>query len=165
MAEHEPSASRPGAWARYPFADGPAPLPWPQAAARLAGARHYWLATVRPDGRPHVTPAWGVWLDRALYVDGQPDTRWARNVARNPACTVLLENGDEVVILEGVIEGPARVTETALAMRIVEAWRAKYGRLLPDPSGRGLFRVRPRSARAWQDASLEDGPRWQFPAP
>ena len=116
-------------------------------------------------GGRNVTPAWGVWLDQVLYVDDHPGARWARNLALNPACAVLLENGDEVVILEGVIEGPERVTETALATRLVEAWRVKYGRLLPDPSGRGIFRVRPRSARAWSDASLADGPRWQFPAP
>ena len=34
-------------------------LPWAYAEQRLVAARNYWLATTRPDGRPHVSPAWG----------------------------------------------------------------------------------------------------------
>jgi hypothetical protein len=26
-----------------------------------------WLATVRPDGRPHVMPVWAIWVDDAFY--------------------------------------------------------------------------------------------------
>lgn len=38
----------------YPFPTGPEEmLPWAPALERLATARNYWLATTRPDGRPH----------------------------------------------------------------------------------------------------------------
>jgi hypothetical protein len=30
---------------------------------RLVAAQRCWLASVRPDGRPHTVPRWGVWLD------------------------------------------------------------------------------------------------------
>jgi hypothetical protein len=30
--------------------------PWPDAVARLEQAGLFWVSTVRPDGRPHVTP-------------------------------------------------------------------------------------------------------------
>ena len=40
---------------------------WSRARAELANVEVYWLSTVRPDGRPHVTPLLGVWLDGALY--------------------------------------------------------------------------------------------------
>ena len=46
----------------------------------------YWLSTVRPDGRPHVTPLLGIWLDGALYFCTGPDERKAKNLARNPRC-------------------------------------------------------------------------------
>jgi hypothetical protein len=128
---------------------------------RLQTARNYWLATTRPDGRPHTTPVWGVWLDDALYFDGLPSTRWARNLASNPAITVHLESAEDVVIVEGVVDDVA--LDAGLGDRIVEAWDTKYGRLLPDPSGSGMFRMRPRSARAWSDSSLTDGTRWRFP--
>ena len=49
-------------------------LPWSHAAALLERAPNYWLATVRPDGRPHVTPVWGAWVHGRLYLDGHPRT-------------------------------------------------------------------------------------------
>lgn len=43
------------------------PTPWAVARGHLEKAEIYWLSTVRPDGRPHVTPVVAVWLDGALY--------------------------------------------------------------------------------------------------
>jgi hypothetical protein len=145
----------------YAFGTNDAPmLPWSHAVERLERARYYWLATVRPDGRPHVTPVWGVWVDGALYIDGPPITTWGRNLKSNPALSVHLESGDDVVILEGEIED--LTTDPELGSRIVEAWNAKYGRLHPDPAGDGILCLRPRTARAWSNESLEDGTRWRF---
>src|SRR5579859_2270073 len=44
-------------------------LPWARTLARLETARYYWLTTTRPDGRPHATPLWGVWVTNALFLD------------------------------------------------------------------------------------------------
>ncbi|HET9518589.1 MAG TPA: pyridoxamine 5'-phosphate oxidase family protein, partial [Actinoplanes sp.] len=70
-------------------------LAWPAVAAKLVSATAYWLATVRPDGTPHVVPRWGVWLDNRFWYDGAPTTRHARNLAGNPACVLHLESGTE----------------------------------------------------------------------
>lgn len=148
----------------YAFGKNDAPLlPWSHAEERLLAARYYWLATTRPDGRPHVTPVWGVWVDGALYIDGPPITTWGRNLKGNPAISVHLESASDVVILEGKIED--LTTDPELGSRIVDAWNAKYGRLHPDPAGDGILRLRPRTARAWSSESLEDGTRWSFVAP
>ena len=40
-------------------------LAWGDVRARLVGATHYWLASVRADGRAHVVPLDGLWLDDA----------------------------------------------------------------------------------------------------
>jgi hypothetical protein len=157
----DPLTSRPQAPPSYAFGKNSAPmLPWSRAVERLEDARYYWLATTRPDGRPHVTPVWGVWVDEALYVDGLPSTRWARNLAANPALSVHLDNGNDVLILEGRIED--LTTDPALGARIVDAWDTKYGRLHPDPASSGILRLRPDTARAWSNESLEDGTRWRF---
>lgn len=157
----EPRASRPRAPAMYAFGKNDAPLlPWSHAVERLEEARSYWLATTRPDGRPHVTPVWGVWIDDALYIDGPPITTWGRNLKANPALSVHLDSGSDVVILEGEVEDV--VTEPELGARIADAWMDKYGRLAPDPAGDGILRLRPRTARAWSSESLEDGTRWSF---
>ena len=76
-------------------------LAWADVEARLVAATSYWVASVRPDGRPHVVPRWGVWLDGRFWYDGAPTTVHARNLAVNPACTLHLESGTEVVIVEG----------------------------------------------------------------
>ena len=135
-------------------------LDWAHAERRLEQAHSYWLATTSPNGRPHVTPLWGVWMDGALYFDGHPQTRWARNIAANPAVCVHLESGDDVVILDGLAEDVT--TDEALGRRIIAAWMAKYGRLAPDPAGSGMCRMRPRVGRGWSHESLKDGARWRF---
>lgn len=158
---HEPTASPLSAPSGYAFPkDAQGLLAWAHAGQLLEQARYYWLATTRPDGRPHVTPLWGVWLDGALYFDGHPHTRWARNLATNPTVCVHLESGDDVVILEGLAEDIT--TDEELGQRIIAAWMAKYGRLHPDPAGSGLFRMRPQVGRGWSHESLKDGARWRF---
>ena len=57
---------------------------WEQARELLARAELYWISTVRPDGRPHVTPLIAVWLDGALYFSTGEEERKARNLAANP---------------------------------------------------------------------------------
>ncbi len=157
----EPRAGPVEAPANYPFPKGvEGLLPWSHAAHRLERAPNYWLVTTRPDGRPHATPVWGVWIDDSLYFDGPPTTRWARNLAEHPEASVHLESAEDVVILEGVVED--LVTDAGAGTRIVEAWTAKYGRLLPKPTTEGVFRLRPRTARAWSSTALGDGTRWRF---
>jgi hypothetical protein len=134
-------------------------LSWNDVEGPLRDALNYWLATTCPDGRPHVTPVWGVWVNGALYFDGIPTARWARNLAANPALAVHLESGAEVVILDGIAEDLE--TDLDLAARIVEAWDAKYGRLHPKPADQGIFCLRPRTARAWRSFP-EDATRWTF---
>ena len=136
-------------------------LAWSQVEERLEKAQNYWLATSNPAQRPHVTPIWGAWVDGALYFDGIPTARWARNLAANPAIAVHLESGDEVVILEGMAED-VEATDAELGTRIVAVWDEKYGRLHPEPATDGIFRLRPQRARAWHNFP-HDATRWQFP--
>lgn len=137
-------------------------LPWSHVVERLSQARYYWLGTVRPDGRPHVTPLWGAWVDGVLYLDGSPRTQWARNLATHPAVTMHLESGNDVVILEGVAEDLPTVSDDDLARRIVADWDHKYGRLHPDPARNGIFRITPHTVRAWSSEDLTDATSWQL---
>jgi len=105
---------------------------------------------------------WACWVDDALYFHGAPHTRWANNLAKNPAVTIHLERGDEAVILEGTVEDLPTLTDHELAARIVTYWNDKYGRMQPDPIREGIFRLRPQSVRAWSTASLADGTKWEL---
>ncbi len=162
----EPQAMPAQAPASYGFPrDAVGLLPWAHAATRLTAARNYWLATTRPNRHPHVTPLWGVWVANALYFDGAPQTRWARNLTANPQATIHLESGDDVVIIEGIVEDIMSVENEELAAAIIAAWDRKYGRLHLDPRANGIWRLRPRTARAWSHATLHDGTRWRFTQP
>jgi nitroimidazol reductase NimA-like FMN-containing flavoprotein (pyridoxamine 5'-phosphate oxidase superfamily) len=134
---------------------------WSYAIERLEQSENYWLATVRPDGRPHVTPVWGVWVDGALYFDGIPTSHWARNLALNPALAVHLESGTQVLILEGAVEDLE--TDPDLGRRVMDAWETKYRGEPPQPATRGIFRLRPRTARGWTQFP-EDATLWTFDA-
>ncbi len=61
----------------------------------MVAARDYWVATVHPDGRPHLTPVWGLWVDGAFYFGSGPQTRKARNLAENPSVAVHTVGEDE----------------------------------------------------------------------
>lgn len=160
----DPSPRRVYAPAPYKFPDSASGfLPWSAAREMLERARFYWLATTGPDHRPYLTPLWGVWVDDALYVDGAPTTRWARNLLARPEVAVHVGDGDEVVIVDGVADD--FTAEPGLGGRIIEAWSTKYSHALPQPVADGVFRVRPRVARAWTRETFDDGTAWDFPDP
>jgi PPOX class probable F420-dependent enzyme len=136
-------------------------LPWSRVEERLSAARNYWVATTRPDGRPHVTPVWGLWVDGTFFFGGTPRSRKARNLAENPNVAVHPDSeGDVVVILEGVAE---IVTDPAPALseRVATASTAKYGMGSSDIEG--SYAVRPRVVFAWLESDFPNtATRWLF---
>jgi general stress protein 26 len=102
-------------------------VPWEDTARVLADAQLTWITTVRPDGRPHVTPLVTVWLDDALHFCTGPDEQKAHNLAAN--ANVVLTTGcnqwDEG--LDVVVEGTAvRVTDSSTLERLARAWAEKW---------------------------------------
>jgi pyridoxamine 5'-phosphate oxidase-like protein len=143
-------------------------LSWAEVEAKLVAATAYWLATVRPDGTPHVVPRWGVWLDGRFWYDGAPTTRHARNLADNPACALHLESGTEAVIVEGTSTA-TQAPAAPLGTRLAEAF-TKYHDLGYAPTadawagadGGGLRVLTPRRALAWFSFP-RDATRFTFP--
>src|SRR4029079_4349835 len=101
--QHAPRPSRPhmrGYGVLGP-ADGRGLLDWAWAHGRLAASHDYWLATVRPDGRPHLMPVWGVWDGAALWFSSANASRKVQNLRAGPGCSVATENAYEPVVIEG----------------------------------------------------------------
>lgn len=65
---------------------GSGKLRWSWATKRRSQARHYWIATTCPDGRPRSRPVWGVWLDQVFYFS--TGSLAAQNLATQPATTL-----------------------------------------------------------------------------
>ncbi|MGH9090308.1 MAG: pyridoxamine 5'-phosphate oxidase family protein [Acidimicrobiales bacterium] len=104
----------------------------------MRAADTYWLSTVRPDGRPHVTPLIAVWHAEALWFATGPDERKAKNLAVNPSCVLTtgcsdLAEGALDVVLEGRAEP---VTDHAELEPVATTFAATY------PNGPWDFVVR-----------------------
>ncbi|WP_327733780.1 pyridoxamine 5'-phosphate oxidase family protein [Streptomyces nojiriensis] len=148
-------------------------VPWREAVTRLAAAELYWLTTVRPDARPHVTPLIGVWADGALHFCTGPRERKAKNLRANPH--VVLTTGTNT-LHEGfdlVVEGEAaRVADPDRLRRLAAAWEAKYGAewhfevgdgvfVNPDAGEAVVFAVRPATAFGFGKGGYSQT-RWLF---
>lgn len=118
VAELDPGFSSPDATA----------FPWPVAREILEQAEAYWISTVRPEGRPHVTPLIAVWLDDALYFCTGPDERKAKNLAENSHCVVTTGSNTVSEGLDVVVEGDAvNVRDKARLQHIADAFTSTYG--------------------------------------
>lgn len=158
---------------RYSAA-GVTPTRWDDARRWLAAAELFWLSTVRPDGRPHVTPLLAVWREDALYFCTGPEERKAHNLAANPFCVLTtgcntLAEGEDFVV-----EGRAvRVTDEAPLVRLARAWESKYGAEWhfdvrdgafrhADGGPAYVFRVAPAQAFGFRKGEAAQT-RWRFP--
>jgi Pyridoxamine 5'-phosphate oxidase len=164
QARLSPRASRPHMFGGYLES---VLLPWKWAAERLTSGRNYWIATTRPDGRPHARPVWAVWFEDVLYFS--TGSLAAVNLASNPEVTVHLDLGNDVLIIEGSAE---IVGDPPLVRRMVDVYNQKYQwdvdpENLPGP----FYAVRPRVAFGWVagDTGLDGGAmfhgtvtRWKF---
>jgi general stress protein 26 len=122
MPTPEPAASLDGRFS----SPGAGPEPWDRARGTVSDAELYWLATVRADGRPHITPLLGIWMDERLHFCTGPTEQKAKNLEGNDRCALL--TGSNVDGLDVVVEGRAiRVTDEGTLHRLAEAWVAKYG--------------------------------------
>jgi len=140
-------------------------LPFSHAETRLEKSRNYWICTARPDGRPHSIPVWGFWIDGAVYFGTGRDSRKSLNLAHNPAISIHLDSGDDVVILEGTAVEVDRADKPTLK-KLDAASRLKYKMpMTPVPADSVIYCVRPRVVLAWTEKNFpNNATRWQFEA-
>jgi len=128
-------------------------LTWDWVAAQLTESKNYWLCSVRPNGKPHVVPRWGAFVEDKFYYDGSPETRHARNIMENPHVSLHLESGSEAIILEGT-SAPTGKPSPELGKKLSQAYRKKYKEegYAPKPNQwdkGGLYVFTPRQCIAW----------------
>lgn len=136
-------------------------LDWAELSSAFAKSRNYWICTSRPDGRAHAAPVWGIWLDETLYFSTGPKSVKGRNLSSRSDVTVHLESGDDVFIIEGMVEP---VTDVDVLARFVEAYDTKYSfRPNPDDPGGLFYLVRPRVALGWHERNFpESATSWRW---
>lgn len=113
--------------ARY-SQEGAAAIPWPTAILLLREAQLFWVSSVRSDGRPHVTPVVGVWLDSAFYFSSGPEEQKSKKLAANPHCAVTTGcntwNEGVDIVLHGDVQ---IVRDLSHLHRVADGFLAKYG--------------------------------------
>ena len=140
-----PTASRPYApnYGIKAANEGSGLLPWSWAEQRLQKCKNFYLSTVSPEGRPHVMPLWGLWLDSKFFFSTGKNSRKARNLAGNPHCTVATGNAEEAVILEGTA---SLVSDRQLCSRFVQAVSEKYKFDMGGYAEEPIYALQPRRA-------------------
>jgi len=127
---------------------------------RLATAKNYWICTASTDGVPHAVPVWAAFVNDTVFFGAGP--RSQRNLLVNPAITVHLESGDEVVIAQGVVER-IEYPDPALSKAIDDQYAEKYdwrpSAESDDPVGQGSFALLPERILAWTSFPA-DCTRW-----
>jgi general stress protein 26 len=109
------------------FSQATEPVGWQQVSDALAAAELYWLTTVRKDGRPHVTPLIGAWVDDGFVFCTGPEEQKARNLSSSTAVAVTTGINTWNEGLDVVVEGNAeRVTGLDTLTRLADTIREKY---------------------------------------
>ena len=154
---------------------GAAPIPWSRALEQLEtgpDANHF-LATVRPDGRPHVAGIGAFWEDGKYYFTSGAGTRKSRNLAENPNCVISVALPGLDLVVEGTA---AKVTDEATLQRVAAravaggwpasvsdgAFTAEYSAPSAGPPPWDLYAVTPITAFGVATAEPFGATRWRF---
>jgi nitroimidazol reductase NimA-like FMN-containing flavoprotein (pyridoxamine 5'-phosphate oxidase superfamily) len=145
-----------------------------QAPATEGPDRHTtWLATVNPDGTPHVMPLGVLWVDGNLYFTSGVGTRKAKNLARDPRCVITLATHPFDLVFEGKA---VKVTDDATLQRIADtyashgwaptvrdgAFYAEFSAPSAGPPPWDLYEVQPKTLFAMGTAEPYGATRFRF---
>jgi PPOX class probable F420-dependent enzyme len=153
--------------------------PIPQAPNTGGPNRHtVWLATINPDGRPHLTGVGAIFADGSFWFESGDQTQKAKNLRRDPRCCLSLATKEFDLVVEGDAE---RVTDRPTVATMAERWAAQGWPARVDESGTALtaefsapsagpppwyvYRVVPRKATALVTVEPGGATRWEFDAP
>ena len=147
-----------------------------QAPGTGGPGRHTcWLATINPDGSPHVTGIGALWADGCFWFETGQHTRKGRNLARDPRCSLSVAAQEFDLVVEGaatVVTDPAIVADRA-ARWAAAGWPARvddtgtaltaeFSAPSAGPPPWHVYRLTPRTATALGTAGPGGATRWQF---
>jgi hypothetical protein len=123
------------------------PVDWATVEGRLAQGvtqapgsggpdRHTsWLATINPDGSPHVTAVGALWHEEAFWFETGEHTRKGRNLAQDPRCSLSVATHEFDLVMEGVAE---KVTVPSTVATMAALWNVAGWPARVDDSGVAL---------------------------
>jgi hypothetical protein len=134
-----------------------------------------WLATINPDGSPHVAGIGALWLDGCLFFETGKATRKARNLARDPRCTLSVATHPFDLVVEGTAD---EVTDPTNVADMASRWAAEGWPCRVDDTGHALtaefsapsagpppwfvYRLTPHTVTALLTVEPGGATRWRF---
>jgi hypothetical protein len=94
-----------------------------------------WLATINPDGAPHITGIGGLWVDGAFWFETGDRTRKAKNLARDPRCSMSVATHEFDLIVDGEAH---KVTDPPTVAAMAARWAAGGWPARVDDTGQAL---------------------------
>ena len=126
-----------------------------RAIARLYREHIVWLASVRPEGRPHLVPIWHVWHDGKLYISTGQHSVKMHNIRHQPRVALALPDAMDVVLVEGLAQ-PVPELDDELAPYFVEKFGWDFRK---DAQYAGLVQITPTKVLAWQGDYRQEASR------
>ncbi|MGH3596507.1 MAG: pyridoxamine 5'-phosphate oxidase family protein, partial [Mycobacterium sp.] len=131
----------------------------------VANSRTGTLATVGPDGQPHLTAMWYGVVDGEIWLETKAKSQKAVNLQRDPRVSFLLEGGQTYDTLRGVsFEGVAEIVEDPdTILRVgISVWERYTGPYTDDMRPavdlmmykRVAVRIVSRRTRSWDHRKL-----------
>jgi PPOX class probable F420-dependent enzyme len=147
-----------------PASEGTGLLPWSWAVERLTASHDYWLATVHPDGRPHLAPVWGAWTDDALWFSTSAPSRKGRNLRHAPRCSLATDDPRQPVVLHGAaVERPSAQDRERFLAALNAKYAVSYGLDFLDGVENLCFSVQPETVVGLLEQDFTGSPtRWTF---
>jgi len=154
-------------------------IPWSRVLEALAADKRdgetSFLATTRPDGRPHLAGVGAVWDDGTVYFVSGAGTRKSRNIAENANCSIAMALKGIDLVFEGAAK---RVTDDETLHRLAKryadgGWPAEvkdgaftyeYSAPSAGPPPWDLYAVKPRTVVGVLSEAPGGATRWRFDA-
>ena len=138
-------------------------ISWDWVDEQLLNTRNYWVTSVRSDQRPHAVPVWGVYLNQIIHFGSSRTAQKTNNLLNNPAISLHLESGDDVVIIEGTAKV---VTDPEDLKQIAIVYHQKYPGYDPEltfDENTVIFAVLPHKVFAWTEQDfVKNATCWVF---
>ncbi|CDQ42228.1 MULTISPECIES: pyridoxamine 5'-phosphate oxidase family protein [Mycolicibacterium] len=123
------------------------------------------MATVLPNGRPHLVAMWYAVLDGEIWFETKAKSQKAVNLRRDPTITVMIEDGHTYDTLRGVsIDGTAEIiddpeTNMRVGISVWERYTGPYSEEVKPfveqmMNNRVCVRVVPGRIRSWDHRKL-----------
>ena len=95
----------------------------------------FWLTTLNVDGSPHVTSVGALWNADSFWFQTGEHTHKAKNVARDPRCSIsVATKGFDVMVVGEARRG----TDPRIVAEIAALWAKSGWPAEPDQSGTGI---------------------------